>query len=559
MRTGAETVIFWGAGATASLGMRLTPAQASAIRNLVHPDDSQPLVDRVTAALVRSGAWAKPLTDLLLILGDDTEKIHHISPNAHLAMGRHWSDTADESLTERIHVLRALYDWPALKAVVGACPGFVDGQRFHLQDVFNLMDLHAQSYNGFSVRGQFLSHQRLIAARRALQLVLNTLFFVDWQTALTNKVSALEQHLGFAQLLTEHHQQQGLALAAAGKSFDTRDFYLGDIAFVSLNYDPVALWAQFIANKEANDLNPPCIDVPRVPLKIFHDFGIFMAVSTIDPQNDRNKAKERVWYPLNEESAQRLNDRDHSSRRVRINKFLFPHGCLCWRECPSCGKLTAYMGKQWQFLSRALIPPPPLRGFAQQANLLDEIEPETDEEQRAWERGETDARACVHCDAMTYAHHTQAIMQSNFKQAPPSFIEEVQRDLRVVTQSANHIILMGYSLPPDDVAYRAFFAARKQVADKTSSTSTGKVVRCSVVVGTDFDDHWYNPTEITELLKSPDKMKTGESPRTTLEAARDIFGVDNVRFYGCGIPQVFCDGAKASSVRLQQLTNWRRD
>jgi len=51
-------------------------------------------------------------------------------------------------------------------------------------------------------------------------------------------------------------------------------------------------------------------------------------------------------------------------------------------------------------------------------------------------------------------------------------------------------------------------------------------------------------------------MKPGVSPRTALEAARDIFGRCNVRFYGGGIPQVFCDGADASPERFEQLIDW---
>jgi hypothetical protein len=37
----------------------------------------------------------------------------------------------------------------------------------------------------------------------------------------------------------------------------------------------------------------------------------------------------------------------------------------------------------------------------------------------------------------------------------------------------DHIIFMGYSLPPDDVTYRAFFSARRQ--------RQGAQVRCTVV------------------------------------------------------------------------------
>lgn len=549
MRTGAETLIFWGAGATASTGLRTTPQQAGAIKALAD-ENADELTARVNKVLSTSIAWAEPFTDLLSILGDDTEEdIYDISSDARDAMSHHWHDSSPQALDARIHELRSLFNWPALKNVVRACPGFKDGERFQLQDIFNLIDLHIHSFHGFPVLKRFLPPGRLVAARRALQLILNTLFYIDWQIALSNpkKTVELNKHLGFARLLAAHHQQEGLKLTAKMQHFDSRDFYLGDIAFASLNYDPVALWAQFIANRDAN-FNPLYIGVPRVPLKIFHDFGIFMAVSTIDDQKLAGpEAKARVWYPLNEASAQRLNDRDHESRRVRINKFLFPHGCLCWRECPSCGKLSAYMGKEWDFLSRALIPPPPLRGFVELAGNA--LQPETPEEREAWGRGSVDVRACVHCEELTFAEHTQAVMQSNFKAPPPSFIDEVQRDLRVATQAAKHIILMGYSLPPDDVNYRAFFAARRQ----RPSMDGEPPVRCSVVVEQKYGDDWHGPDQIDNLLHS---MEKGIAPRTTLEAARDLFGRDNVRYFGGGIPQVFCEGDTASPHRFQQLIDW---
>jgi hypothetical protein len=450
MRTGAETLIFWGAGATASLGLRTTQGQTDAISHLVKTEN---LHDRVSKILRDSDEWCGPLTDLLLVLGEETQDIYSVSNAAREAMSRHWGDHTPSALDARIHKLRSLFDWPALQAVVRACPGFKTEGQLKLQDIFNLIDLHAHSNHGFPVSElpeRFLPPMRLVAARRALQLIINTLFFIDWHTALATerRRAELSKHLGFARLLTEHHQQRGLQLAGTRAHFDSREFYLGDIAFASLNYDPVALWAQFIANRDGNR-NPPFIGVPRVPLKIFHDFGIFMAVSTIDPPTNDADKKERVWYPLNEASAQRLNDREHESRRVRINKFLFPHGCLCWRECPSCGKLSVYMGKEWAFLSPALIPPPPLRGFVERAGTT--LRAETPEEDQAWNEGSVDARACVHCGELTFAEHTPVVMQTNFKTPPPSFIEEVQRDLRVATQSAKHIILMGYTLPPDDV------------------------------------------------------------------------------------------------------------
>ena len=540
---GAKALFFWGAGATISVGQRGTAQQAAFFKKMVGTND-EPLVQRARAALDKvSAVWDSHLIDLLHILGDsdsNTEftNIFSITATATAAMRRHWPDQAGDAIELRIRELRSLFDWPALKEIIRICPGVDEEKGFLLNDLFNILDMHIQSGHGFqTINSHFIPHTRIFAARKALEMLFHTLFYVDWQDARINKSSELEKYHQFADILAKHHQDQGLQLTN-DHELDTREFYLADIAFVSLNYDPICLWTQFYANWDCNKHFPPHVDIPRVPLKIFHDLAHFMAGSRIG-EPDKNKA--HLWYPMNEASAQRLNDRDHvTGRRVRIQKFFFPHGCVCWRECPSCGKLTSYLGQKWENNPAALIPPPPLKGFWDAGNLLPRLD--TDEEKK-WADGRVDARACAHCAALTYIQHTTTIMQSNFKGTPPPFIQEIQNDLRVAVEVAEHIILFGYSLPPDDVTYRAFFAARKKRGEK---------VRCSVV-GVGYDDVWHYSDEIDDLLK---KMKQNESPATTLQAARDIFGKDNVRFYGDGIPNVFCDGNKASKEKFHRLINW---
>ena len=172
-----------------------------------------------------------------------------------------------------------------------------------------------------------------------------------------------------------------------------------------------------------------------------------------------------------------------------------------------------------------------------------------EEEGKAWEKGEVDARACVHCRTLTYAHHTQTRMQSNFKEPPP-FLDEVKRDLRVAVQEADHIVLMGYSLPPDDVDYCAFLAARCRHDSK-------EPVKRSVV-GLCQDAHrwarWYGPSEWPAMMLRD--MNRG--PRTTLEAARDLFKAEDVRFYGGGIPNVFLDGGKVTDSVVETLLTWEK-
>ena len=549
-----HTVVFWGAGATASLGIQTTGDQTQSLRKLASKQEES-LSRRIKDALGDNKAkepWTSALGDLLTILGDDDkdeaseekDSITTVTPHHIEAMRRHWRTGADDGeLRDRIFSLRTLYDWPALKAIIDVCPG-AQGDRFQLNDLFNVLDMHGQSGHGFRVKeGEFLTPQRVLSARNALKMLFQAMFYIDWQCSREANKGVLEHHYDFAKALGRRMQRRGLELAGSNTRFDSRDFYMGDVSFASFNYDPIALWCQFVANRDLNKCaGVPHIGCPASKLQIFHDLGHFVAGSRIEYKEDQDP--KTPWHPMNETSAQRLNDPDHrSGDRIRISKFFFHHGCLWWRECPNCGKLSSYMGDTWEWDSPTLIPPPPLKAFVRNRMFRWRIQ---EKERGAWERGEVDARACVHCQTLTYAHHTQTIMQSSFKDPPPPFLDEIKRDLRVAVQKADHIVLMGYSLPPDDVDYRAFFAARRRL-------NPDNPVKCSVVVGRDHGSRWFGPSELPAMLPHMEKEK---SPRTTLEAAHDLFGIENVRFYGGGVPNVFLDGGRVTDNAVEKLLTW---
>ena len=552
MTQDSSTVIFWGAGATATLGMRTTVQQGNFLYDLATGEkDSLPLNQRVANA-VGDGAepWVSALVDLLTILGDGNGKRHThltmVTEQQMEAMRRNWSAGADDDeIRGRILTLRTLYDWPALKAVIEVSPGEkgADGAGTNfLTDLFNILDLHGHSSHGFRVEENvFLSPQQVTGARNALKLLIIAMFYIDWQRLRLDEERRQELgfHCGFAEALGRRMQRQGLE--RAHHPHDSRKFYMGDVSFASLNYDPIALWLQSIANRNLNRSPAvPHVGIPAHRLQIFHDLGHLIPSRRISARNPETR-----WHPMNEATAQRLNDPDHgASDRIRISKFLYPHGCLTWRECPSCGKLSSYLGDLWEPDSPVLILPPPLKSF-----VPEDVEfPDYTEgrERKEWDKGAVDARACVNCDTLTYAHHTQIVMQSNFKSAPPPFIEEIQRDLRVIVQEADHIVFMGYSLPRDDVDYRAFFAARR-------SRDSERPVKCSVVVGVNAEQRrWLSPSELRDLSASG----IGEDERRTLEAAQELFGKDRVRFYGGGIPNVFLDGERVTDSAVDRLLNW---
>ena len=360
-----RTAIFWGAGATAEIGMQTTVQQTDALRKLASRQKGRTcLAQRVRDALgdKATETWTSALHDLLTILGDgdETEEAASIFPvtqDQMEAMRRNWQHGVDDDeIRNHIVTLRTLYDWPALKAVIKVCPGVQSdgGKSFQLNDLFNVLDMHGQSGHGFRVKErEFLTPQRVLGARNALKMLLHTMLYIDWHYGRRENRRMLEHHYDFAKALGRRMQQQGRELDGSRTHFDSRDFYMGDVSFVSLNYDLIALWCQFVANRELNKCaSVPHIGCPASRLQIFHDLGHFMAGSRVEIRKGRDP--KTPWHPMNEASAQRLNDPDHGSGdRVRISKFLFPHGCLWWRECPDCGKLSSYMGDAWEWA-----PPP---------------------------------------------------------------------------------------------------------------------------------------------------------------------------------------------------------
>ena len=134
------------------------------------------------------------------------------------------------------------------------------------------------------------------------------------------------------------------------------------------------------------------------------------------------------------------------------------------------------------------------------------------------------------------------VMQTSFKAPPPPFLEEIQREMRVVVEKANHIVFMGYSLPLDDVTYRAFLAAR--VRNKQGQ----RPVRCSVVDKRDgCESRWLYPEDL---------QTNSDLPEVVL-AARELFRPDNVRYFAAGIPEVFLDGGgTVTAGSVDRLLRW---
>ncbi|MFT8872853.1 MAG: hypothetical protein ABF868_11255 [Sporolactobacillus sp.] len=319
--------------------------------------------------------------------------------------------------------------------------------------------------------------------------------------------------------------------------YGSRKFYMFSYAVISMNWDPLLLWLIFNAHKEKNDSSfRPNLGIPPRPMKLFNDLAHFMAVRQVDGKSPA------AWFPMNETAVQRLNDPTHNSDRiVRVGKFYFPHGSHGFRRCPKCGKLTFYLGNEWSIDSESLFPPQILPCLSPQA-------PRSKEEEDEIRDGVYDAVQCTHCGTITEAYHTPLVVQTNFKGNNPSFIEEIQSDMKVAIEKAKHIIFAGYSLPADDFIYRSILSARRNM-----SKGDEDAVKCSVI---GFDslapDQWMRKDDLQRFAADHPNSEFMK----TCQRVMDIFGKQCVRGYGAGFPNVFLENGEVSKEKVEELMIW---
>ena len=215
MTASASTVVFWGAGATAELGMRMTAQQGQFIRQLAGLQKGAPvnLSLRIRNALgMRADArQLDVMSDLLTILGDGANRsagIHVVTAKQLAAMARNWEPGAEaKDLRKRVVELRLIYDWPALRDVLHICPG-VGSDQFKINDLFNVLDMHAPFGHGFRTElGAFLDARRLIGAKAALKMLLHAMFYIDYQNCVGAPDSPLEKYEQFAKWLGRRRQR----------------------------------------------------------------------------------------------------------------------------------------------------------------------------------------------------------------------------------------------------------------------------------------------------------------------------------------------------------------
>ena len=543
--THSETLVFIGAGATATLGMPPTDDQSKILRSLsAHSKRGE--ANSILKKYFSEKDLSK-LTAFLSFLDGSEESNFLISDsdleNAQIAFGNF---SNKQLLQKRIMNLRRDYDWNALRKIIKICPHseYLDNL---IRDAYSIIDKKLLAHQSLKVGcclnksgndisyEEILSPSRLQGARNFLTLFINMLFAGAWYNiSKGEKSDEFSKYKNFIKAFDRLMQEEGIKFAGQSKKIHSRDFYLFSTSFVSFNFEMVFPWIFMNSHYELNH-HPPFIQ--DHPLKLWLDYGV---------EHRGRKLENDMIVPtleFTESVASRENENDHIGTPInRAGKFYFAHGSFAWRECPVCGRMTFFHGNNdWgDYKSKKMIPAFPIPLFESDKTDSKEFT----QKENDWRKElKYDSLQCMHCGSETKALDAPMIMQTMYKSTPTSFLEELQRNVKVSLEKARHIVLLGYRLPPDDTIWQhAFAEGIRARAEKDKAF-------CTVVVGHKGEEKWINPDELDSYIKKF-KDKGDGYGIDAIKNAIAIFGKDNVRAWTGGIPQVFGNCTEADVKEL---------
>lgn len=559
-----ETLVFVGAGATASLGMPQSDLQSiffralagrkneASLENILSDSGSKKIFGNVPPF---KGRDLEFMAAFIRFLGDDISKDWYSVDEEDLANGRIvFGYSTDESLLRsRILELRREYDWNGLKQIINICP-HDKGNDNLIRDIYTLIDLKIRDKQGIRVYANqesscIIEPGRLQKVRNCIVLFTNILFGNSWYAlSKGERPEIFEKYVKFMESFSRLMQREGADFESRGYKMNSPLFYSMSCAMVSLNFETVFLWLRFNANRKANGNNFYLSQSAR-KLETWVDFGLIS--KRRDISSDPQKRKEGIYkFSQIETSIYRSNGIDSPGVPIgRIGAFFFAHGCCNWRECPSCGRMMYYLGDKWEYKSSHLNPPFPIPLF--ENNVFNRTPRE-----KEWKgKLRYDSLECISCGSETIASNAPMIMQTMIKGIPTSFLDEVQRETRVLLGKARHIVLLGYQLPPDDILWQEAFA--ESVRSRKNSENGAY---CSVIVGHLGRKCWIYGDEMMQYAKAHryEKDASGYGANAIVNAV-SIFGKEYVRAYCGGIPDVFGDGSETGvkTILYPEWVNWK--
>lgn len=295
-----------------------------------------------------------------------------------------------------------------------------------------------------------------------------------------------------------------------------------------MNFDPLFWWFMKNADAEYNEY-PVCVGKEGKVLYLGED------VDHVDSVRDLKSKKGFVTDDVLPEKVVEFANRrgnfenERNFAKYQTIKIYYPHGSPNIKVCPCCGKTTLFQGNELTWDSESLFPPFFFDAQTWNAIPAENVLCANDKcsEGKKWAEGELDYVQCRHCGQGIRMCDTEMLVQSGLKAQPSWIFQRIAHNVDLEVMKARHIVLLGYSLPPDDAIWVAELQSRKQ--------RSGENVFCSLV-GFEEDracNHWLYADEFESLLKTE-----SHDQYASLKSAVSVFGHEFVRVNYGGFPAI---------------------
>ncbi len=436
------------------------------------------------------------------------------------------NESINSTLRHYLMTMERTYDWLALKSICAAL-GFTTGnKKYTIVEV--LTTIQKAHSDGVSIPTRELfdkeerigyefhynNRYRLHGALNAYKLLVLKLIKHIYRT-----YSGDNTICKYRKFFKDLHEK-AISFFPAGKPF-LKDNFVSPIAFVTYNWDILSV---FLAMKANRDINKSTFKRELTYMDIGEGFSLVKLAGDYTEENAALfSATETVAAYVNQMFYEKS-----SGFRYKLNiiKHFIPHGLFNVRICPRCH--SAFMiwpddvGKvELKTLSEvlALEPIPSIEDVRRLYRKFPKI-------RRTYKNGFTDTLNCPICHHKTDFSHTYLNVQTIIKPDMPPSLGNIYFDYADTFGKANHIILMGYSFPDDDLINNYFL--------KILSIQKGNLLPKKLTVLTHKKGKlrkWYRKIDIE---RDPELQDVN----ATIERVNKIVPVEDYRINFLGFPEV---------------------
>ena len=335
-----KTLIFFGAGSTASLGLPTTAIQDSIFKDLVMSD--KPIKERLKGKGL-SDSLIEDLEETLTLLLDGNGSLSNQEAEikrkeAEKKFRKRIKDIiglSESNISRYLEVsFYSQYDWLAFKSIARAIYNNAEEKKITIQDVLTVItnsflnrislptrEIFEEDINRNKIKVYVNYPERLSGALKVYKLILYKIF--------KHKVKEIRKH----RKKIKRYEEFCKSLVEEFISFpeNLENITLNSVSSLSLatlNWDPIFPILFMKACKEKND------ELISKKRRIYLGYGAPFLVVKLS-------GRDKGLYIFDEDSvtlvnAMALEGKEVCSGRMQLYKFFVPHGLFNMRVCPKC-------------------------------------------------------------------------------------------------------------------------------------------------------------------------------------------------------------------------------